>query len=122
MKTAHLARLQVDGRRVRVPSRALVQVCTVLEVHTLLRRLFSLGRGNTGMGCFKTVYGFNGLGWAAVYSPRPGARGQVEGELSEGGELGAGTWRRSRITEVFSADNTRSTATSTAATKATATR
>ena len=29
-----------------------------------------------------------------------GARGEVEGELSEGGEGGAGTWRRSRIMEV----------------------
>ena len=28
------------------------------------------------------------------------ARGEVEGKLSEGGEYGAGTWRRSRIMEV----------------------
>ena len=28
------------------------------------------------------------------------ARGEVEGKLPEGGEYGAGTWRRSRIMEV----------------------
>ena len=32
------------------------------------------------------------------------ARGEVEGELSEGDEGGAGTWRRSRIMGVFTRD------------------